>query len=62
MSEKDTNEILEEQRRARQEFLELKKMQSGEMAAPPARLLLFPKRPRKNGITSGFSINGMLWR
>ena len=34
MSEKDTNEILEEQRRARQEFLELKKMQSGEMAGP----------------------------
>ena len=35
MSEKDTNEILEEQRRARQEFSELKKMQNGEMAAPP---------------------------
>ena len=63
MSEKDTNEILEEQRRARQEFLELKKMQSGEMAAPPKPSeVLFPKRPRKNGITSGFSINGMLWR
>ena len=29
------NEILEEQRRAREEFLELKKMQSGEMKAPP---------------------------
>ena len=27
MAEKKTNEILEEQRKARQEFLELKKMQ-----------------------------------
>ena len=35
MAEKKTNEILEEQRRARQEFLDLKKMQQGEMEAPP---------------------------
>lgn len=33
MSEK--NEILEEQRRAREEFLKLKRMQNGEMDAPP---------------------------
>ena len=35
MAKKKKNEILEEQRRARQEFLELKKMQHGEMEAPP---------------------------
>lgn len=35
MAKKHKNEILEEQRRARQEFLELKKMQHGEMEAPP---------------------------
>ncbi len=35
MAEKKTNEILEEQRKARQEFLNLKKMQQGEMYAGP---------------------------
>lgn len=35
MADKKTNEILEEQRRARQEFLNLKKMQQGEMYAGP---------------------------
>ena len=35
MAEKKTNEILEEQRRARQEFLNLKKMQQGQMYAGP---------------------------
>lgn len=35
MSEKKTNEIIENQRKARQEFLNLKKMQQGEMYAGP---------------------------
>lgn len=35
MSGKKTNEILEEQRRARKEFLELKRMQNGEMPTGP---------------------------
>lgn len=35
MAEKKTNEILEAQRKARQDFLDLKKMQSGEMYAGP---------------------------
>ena len=35
MSNKKTNEILEEQRRARREFLKLKQMQSGEIAPLP---------------------------
>lgn len=35
MSDKKTNEILENQRKARQEFLNLKKMQQGEMYAGP---------------------------
>lgn len=49
MSEKETNEILEEQRRARQEFLELKKMQIGEMEAPPkpSEVAIVPKTPKE---------------
>ncbi len=49
MSEKETIEILEEQRRARQEFLELKKMQSGEMEAPPkpSEVAIVPKTPKE---------------
>ena len=35
MAKNSKNEILEEQRRAREEFLRLKKMQSGEMSAGP---------------------------
>ena len=35
MANKKTNEILEEQRRARREFLKLKQMQSGEIAPQP---------------------------
>lgn len=35
MGEKKDNDIIEEQRRARQEFLNLKKMQNGEIAPPP---------------------------
>ena len=58
------NEILEEQRRAREEFLELKKMQSGEMKAPPkpSEVAIVPKTPKENGIIFGFSINGTLRR
>ena len=43
------NEILEEQRRAREEFLELKKMQSGEMKAPPkpSEVAIVPKTPKE---------------
>lgn len=49
MSEKKTNEILEEQRKARQEFLELKKMQHGEMKAPPkpSEVAIVPKTPKE---------------
>lgn len=35
MSEKKTNEIIEAQRKARQDFIDLKKMQKGEMYAGP---------------------------
>ena len=43
------NEILEEQRRAREEFLELKKMQSGEIKAPPkpSEVAIVPKTPKE---------------
>ena len=49
MAEKKTNEILEEQRKARQEFLELKKMQNGEMKAPPkpSEVAIVPKTPKE---------------
>lgn len=53
MADKKTNEILEEQRRARQEFLNLKKMQQGEMYAGPkpsetATVLNTPKDKFRN--------------
>lgn len=53
MAEKKRNEILEEQRKARQEFLNLKKMQQGEMYAGPkpsetATILKTPKDKFKN--------------
>lgn len=49
MAEKKTNEILEEQKKARQEFLELKKMQHGEMKAPPkpSEIAIVPKTPKE---------------
>ncbi|MBQ7726523.1 MAG: hypothetical protein IJT66_05195, partial [Clostridia bacterium] len=49
MSGKKTNEILEEQRRAREEFLKLKKMQHGEMKAPPkpSEVAILPKTPKE---------------
>lgn len=42
---KSQNEILEEQKKARQEFLELKKMQHGEMEPPPkpSEVAIVPK-------------------
>lgn len=48
MSERK-NDIFEEQKKARQEFLELKKMQSGEMEAPPkpSELAVLPKTPKE---------------
>lgn len=47
MSERNHNEILEEQRRARQEFLELKRMQQGEIKPPPkpSEVAIVPKTP-----------------
>ena len=49
MAEKKTNEILEEQRRARQEFLNLKKMQQGQMYAgpKPSETATIPKTPKE---------------
>lgn len=49
MPKENRNEILEEQKRARQEFLELKKMQSGEMKAPPkpSEVAIVPKTPKE---------------
>lgn len=49
MSEEKKNEILEEQRRARQEFLDLKKMQHGEMKAPPkpSEIAIKPTTPKE---------------
>lgn len=49
MSDGNRNEIIEEQRKARQEFLELKKMQNGEMKAPPkpSEIALVPKTPKE---------------
>lgn len=45
MANKKKNEILEEQRRAREEFLKLKKMQKGELKAEPkpSEIALVPK-------------------
>lgn len=47
MSEK--NEILEEQRRAREEFLKLKRMQSGEIESgpKPSEVAIIPKTPKE---------------
>lgn len=67
MSDKKTNEILEEQKRARQEFLNLKKMQQGEMYAGPkpsetATALKNPKDKFKNFwyYSKGFIIAGIV--
>ncbi len=55
MAEKK-NEILEEQRRARQEFLNLKKMQHGEMSAPPkpSEMAILPKTPKEKAANFWF--------
>ena len=49
MANKKTNEILEEQRKAREDFLALKKMQHGEMEAPPkpSEVAILPKTPKE---------------
>lgn len=54
MSEK--NEILEEQRRAREEFLKLKKMQHGEMDAgpKPSEVAIVPKTPKEKAANFWF--------
>jgi hypothetical protein len=45
MADKKRNEILEDQRRAREEFLKLKKMQKGEISAgpKPSEVAIMPK-------------------
>lgn len=47
MAERKTNEILEQQRKARREFIELKKMQRGEMdtGPKPSEVAIVPKTP-----------------
>lgn len=49
MADNGKNEILEEQKRARREFLELKKMQNGETAPPPkpSEVAIVPKTPKE---------------
>ena len=49
MSEKNKNGIIEEQRRAREEFLKLKRMQSGEIKADPkpSEVAILPKTPKE---------------
>lgn len=49
MADKKSNEILEEQRRAREEFLKLKKMQQGEMDAgpKPSEIAVAPKTAKE---------------
>ncbi len=49
MAERKTNETLEQQRKARQEFLELKKMQHGEMdtGPKPSEVAIVPKTPKE---------------
>lgn len=49
MADKRKNDILEEQRRAREEFLRLKKMQKGEIDAgpKPSEIAIVPKTPKE---------------
>lgn len=49
MAQKKHNETLEQQRRAREEFLNLKKMQSGELDAgpKPSEVAILPKTPKE---------------
>ena len=49
MADKKKNDILEEQRRAREEFLRLKRMQSGEIAADPkpSEVAIVPTTPKE---------------
>lgn len=56
MADKKKNDILEEQRRAQREFLELKKMQHGEMEAPPkpSEVAILPKTPKEKAANFWF--------
>ena len=56
MADKKTNDILEEQRRSREEFLKLKKMQSGEMDAgpKPSEVAIVPKTPKEKAANFWF--------
>ena len=49
MADKKSNDILEEQRRAREEFLKLKKMQQGELEAgpKPSEVAVAPKTAKE---------------
>ena len=49
MADNKKNDIIEEQRRARAEFLRLKKMQSGEIDAgpKPSEVAIVPKTPKE---------------
>lgn len=49
MANKKKNEIIEEQQRARENFLKLKKMQHGEMEAPPkpSEVAVLPSTPKE---------------
>lgn len=56
MADKKTNDILEEQRRSREEFLKLKKMQSGELDAgpKPSEVAIVPKTPKERAANFWF--------
>ncbi len=56
MPPKNKNEILEEQRRAREEFLKLKKMQNGELSADPkpSEVAIIPRTPKEKLINFWF--------
>ena len=49
MADKKKNQILEDQRRAREEFIKLKKMQNGELDAgpKPSEVAIMPKTPKE---------------
>lgn len=62
MSEQKKNEILEEQRKARQEFLTLKKIQNGEMKAPPkpSEMAILPKTGKEKAANFWFQYKWVL--
>ncbi len=62
MAEKKKNEILEEQRRARKEFLRLKKMQQGELAPDPkpSEVAIVPKTKKEKLQNFWFQYKGRI--